>query len=189
MSENFGNPTSARSQAVRSVWQARGMRTSAGKRGVQAAVGLVAVVGMTLTASGCGGGSSAPDPAAVMKTFVDGLSSHNFQKACDQVEPLQQAKCASDLGQVKSYTVRNVKIGRQVIQGDRALVSVTMTSCVDVGNGPQCQTASDPNAGMPSSKLSFDQAFAAATSNSSSTEQAAAPLVKEKGHWYVASAA
>lgn len=156
------------------------MRQAAMKRRTVFAVTIAAA---TIGLTGCGG-SSQPGPQEVAKTYVSALEDHNFQKACDQVESSQRNQCTAAFEQISSFSTKDMKVGKAVTEGDRALVSVTGKICAEVTASKQCSGATDPAAGMPDSSTSFDKAFATATSGSSDA-LAASPMIRSKGKWYV----
>jgi hypothetical protein len=137
-------------------------------------------VTLVLVASGglaaCGGTSTSSKAAAAAQGFVDGLQQHDTAKACSYADPSSQAECKADLGKV-DYKASNVKLGKTVVQGQQALVTILGTFCVQ----GQCHTYTNPDSGLPNSTTTFAQAFKTAQNSS---DDAANPLVEQDGHWY-----
>lgn len=67
-----------------------------------------------------------------------------------------------------------------VISGKRALVKVTGHVCLS--GKSDCQSNSDPEAGMPSGSESFTQAYDKAVAGNAFSPL---PCIKVKGRWYV----
>lgn len=130
---------------------------------------------------GCGSGSdSGSAPKGVAQKYVDGLKQSNYSKACDQVAPNVQKQCATLMPQT-DIKLSNVKVGRQVISGDRALVATTGKVC----QSDTCHTFTGSNSGLPDDSTTFDQAFTKASSSEDADAVSAIAMVKTKGRWYV----
>src|SRR5580658_3542146 len=140
---------------------------------------LAATACIALLAAGCSsggsGGSSSPSTAALGD--VNALLSGHLSSACGYVPPSVQAKCRSADGKVTGLSASGtVKVSRQVVQGDEALVALTGKVCLGGGNtGSSCMSNSDASTGMPGSTTTFDKAFSAALSsfNSSNSSEVA----------------
>lgn len=138
----------------------------------------IAVIGACV--SGCG--SEAKPPADRVQAFFQSLQSSD-PSACESLVPDQRAKCTSDWGEM-GLRGQDFAIHRTVIDGDRALVSVTGTSCSVAG----CRTVTDSESGMPKDGVSFDQAWKTLTASPESPENsamAAVRLIKADGAWFI----
>ena len=150
------------------------------KRGNGAAVGVFAAGVLVMALTNCGGGAPTRSPKDVVKDYVSGLHDHDYAKACDQVTPGLQSKCSEQLPSAGVKSV-DMRVGDQVISGDRAMVATTGKLCI----GGQCTTYTDKTSGMPSKSKSFDEAFAAASDPDKANDLGAVVLVKNKGKWYI----
>lgn len=118
-------------------------------------------------------------PQGVAQRFSNALASKAMAQACALVVPAERSLCSGQYAtDVQQLTISDMTVHQAVTDGDRALVSVTGRVCA----GSQCQGATDPTSGMPSSTLSFDQAWAAAAKSPTS---AASPCRRINGIWYV----
>ena len=142
----------------------------------------VAVAAMLL--SSCGGGSSGSTPAsghgspgAAVMGLTRALAAHDSAAACGYFVPSELSQCQNT--QLPAVT-GTVKIGRTVINGDRALV-VVMSSKFCIQNS--CVSNNDPNKGLPGGSSTFDQAYSE-TQNSNNDPTTPCQLVD--GKWYVA---
>ncbi len=133
--------------------------------------------------------SSAPasndGPAQVATQYVTAYSKNEPKTACRYVDPAVRATCASHAG-LGTYSGQNIKIGKPVISGDRALVAITGTLYL---NGSSL-SITDPQSGMPNKTISFDQAWKQAVSSSSSlvlSNRAASAMKRVSGKWYIVS--
>lgn len=151
----------------------------AGRKGV---VVTAAVMVMGAGVTGCSS-STSNGPEQVAAKYVAAYSKNDLKTACQYVDPAYRAKCTSAAG-LGTFSGQNLKVHKTVISGDRALVSVTGTICV---NG-SCQSATDPQSGMPNQSVSFDQAWNRAVS-SSSNNAAASAMKRVSGKWYIADTA
>lgn len=142
---------------------------------------LIMATSIVVVTSGCSDSKPVQPPADQVRTFFDALKNSD-QRACDSLVDSQRAKCQRDWGLTRLHT-KDYVIHNTVINGDRALVSVTGTSCSVAG----CETVSDAAAGMPSASVSFDEAWAGgtATTTSGSAAKAAVRLIKTDGSWRI----
>jgi hypothetical protein len=135
-----------------------------------AAVVLVIVLIVVLVG---GGGSS---PTSTVNSFISALFANNGTAVCALVEPAQQSSCSAS--QFTGIT-GHAQTDSQVIQGNEALVSVTGEYCIS----GSCTSNTDASSGMPGNGVTFDEAFANATSSSAGLSPAA--LVQVNGTWYL----
>lgn len=143
----------------------------------------VAVAGALAVAS-CGGSSSSgttpasghDSPGAAVMGLTRSLAARDNAAACSYFVPSEQSVCQGT--QLPAVT-GSVKIGRTVINGDRALVVVMSPKfCIQ----SSCVSNNDPNKGLPSGSTTFDQAYSATQNNNDPTT----PCQRINGKWYVA---
>lgn len=150
--------------------------------GRKGATATTTVMVMAAVLTGCSS-SSSDGPGQVAAEYVAAYSKGDLKTACQYTEPSYQAQCTTAAG-LSTYSGQNLKVHKIVTSGDRALVSITGTICV---NGA-CQSATDPQSGMPNQTTSFDQAWNEATS-SPANAAAASPMKRVSGKWYIANTA
>ncbi len=150
--------------------------------------GLVAF-GIASCSSGSSTASGHGSPKQAVQGFIDALNTNSVNNGsfCQWLEPSAVSKCQSGLDELKSegtvdITTNTLSISSDVIDGTRALVSVTGQLCSSGGN---CTTNTDPSSGMPSASTSFDEAYSAAEANTETTVSPVA-CVEVGGTWYVA---
>ena len=119
-------------------------------------------------------------PVLVAQEFMSAVRTRNVNQFCALVVPQERQECqsAAFATAMRSATISDVAIHQTVVSGDRALVSITGKLCI----AGQCHGATDPNVGMPSSTVTFDQAWAKAVGP---TPTAGSPLEKINGKWYI----
>ncbi len=144
---------------------------------------LLAVVMSAGIVTGCSS-SSSDGPSAVAKKTFTAYSKGDYKTACGYIEPDQRARCLSSYSS-GSVSGQNIAVHKTVISGDRALVSITGTICVSGA----CQTITDATAGMPTQGVTFDQAWSTETGSNAVATDAATPLKRISGKWYVVVAA
>ena len=141
----------------------------------------------------CSGGSSIASghgsPEQAVQGFVDALNTNSVNNGsfCQWLEPSAVSGCQSGLGELKSQetvdiTTNTLSVRSDVIDGTRALVSLTGQLC---SSGGDCTNNTDPNSGMPSASMSFDEAYSAAEANTQTTISPVA-CAEVGGNWYVA---
>lgn len=150
--------------------------------GVRRYAALVAVLVSAAMMTGCSS-SSNDGPSAVAKKTFAAYSKGDYKTACGYIEPDQRARCLSSFAS-GSVSGQDIAVHKTVTSGGRALVSVTGTICVS----GTCQTVSDPDSGMPTDGVTFDQAWSKETGASASNDSAT-PLKQISGKWYVVSTA
>jgi hypothetical protein len=152
-----------------------------------AAVAVVVVIIVIVVAVGGGSGNQ---PTDTVNGFIQASLSNNGRAVCSYFLPADQAACDASASALKGAS-GSVKSDSQVIQGNEALVSVTGRICapyISGGSsstgGTDCASNSDPSTGMPGNGVSFDQAYAAATSESNNS-LSPVPLELVNGKWYL----
>lgn len=132
-------------------------------------------------ASGSPSAAASNTPLAVAREFIAAVRAHDGAGACALVVPSGQAQCNSQFAPLLAQaTFSNPAFHQTVVRGDRALVSITGQLCI----AGHCQGATDPDSGMPSATLTFDQAWAL-TKTPSTLATAASPCQQVNGKWYV----
>jgi hypothetical protein len=115
----------------------------------------------------------------------------NWGAACSYLDPADQSLCLSGLsalGGTLPAATGSFTIGRAVVQGSEALVSVTGNLCVP---STPCAANTDPSLGMPASPAQFQSSYqaAVASSNSSNSSLPAnlspVPCTQIGGMWYL----
>lgn len=145
-------------------------------------VACVLAICVTFGLVGCGDRPT-ETPTERVEAFFEALKKADGV-ACESFVEDLRAKCRADWTKMKMHT-KDYQIHDAVTSGDRAIVSVTGTSCSVVG----CETVVDPKAGMPSGSMTFDQAWnssADAERAAKSGPSAAVRLSKSGKHWYIA---
>jgi hypothetical protein len=151
--------------------------------------GWVQAIGSGLTVIPPGTASPGTgSPGAVVTGLVNVMDSGHLRDECDYFQPSIKAECTTAMKQLPaSYkpTIKNFALGYVVIDGDKALVGITGTSCIP-GQHPECSTNHNPAAIFTTGK-SFAALLSAAiaASNSTSSAYSLTPCVKVGGHWYL----
>ena len=156
----------------------RDMRCSA----TRVSVGIFVVAAVL---SACGGGGAASPGTVVSEAFSDVVSG-NLTGLCNYVLPSNQRSCRTAAASAGSGNTGSgsISVTNVETQGNEALVSITGRACVS----GQCSSNEDASLGMPSSKVSFSTAFAAAITagNSSSVSTfSPVPCMLVNGQWYL----
>jgi hypothetical protein len=152
-----------------------------------AAVAVVVVIIVIVVAVGGGSGNQ---PTDTVNGFIQASLSNNGRAVCSYFLPADQAACDAEASALKGAS-GSVQSDSQVIQGNEALVSVTGRICAPYisggsssSGGAHCASNSDPSTGMPGNGVSFDQAYAAAISESNNS-LSPVPLEQVNGKWYL----
>jgi hypothetical protein len=113
--------------------------------------------------------------------LIKGELADNWTQACSYIVPSTQPICnqAAQKGALPIFTGQATVAGA-AISGSEALVAVTGSMC---GTTTGCASNSDPSVGMPSSKVTFRQAYDQALNNSNSLSPVA--CIEENGKWYI----
>lgn len=119
-------------------------------------------------------------PEAAVTGFLTAIYAGDHAAECTYLKPSVQADCAHSTPTASPPTVTgSFVVHNAVIQGDKALVSVTGSECT---SGVGCLSNSDPASGMPSGSVSFQQAYNDAVTNGAFSP---VPCVKINGKWYM----
>jgi hypothetical protein len=152
-----------------------------------AAVAVVVVIIVIVVAVGGGSGNQ---PTDTVNGFIQATLSNNGKAVCSYFLPADQAACDASDSALKGAS-GSVQTDSQVIQGDEALVSVTGRVCAPYisggsssSGGSNCASNTDASTGMPGNGVSFDQAYAAAISESNNS-LSPVPLEEVNGKWYL----
>lgn len=171
-----------------------------------------------VTATGCSSGSGQPSwaktlgtgvtvdppgpsspgngsPEGLMIGVVNALRSSNYTDFCKYEQPSAESACSSALNQATPTqvagllpTFRNFALGYTAIDGDKALIGTTGTTCTPSQSDPNhttiCVTNKDPAAILSSGK-SFGTLWTEAVSASTNV-YSLCPVVKINGNWYAA---
>jgi hypothetical protein len=148
---------------------------------------------LALGIASCSSGSSVASghgsPEEAVQGFINALNTNSVNNGsfCQWLEPSAVSECQSGLEGLKSQgtvdiTTNTLSIRSDVIDGTRALVSLTGQLCSSGGN---CTDNTDSNSGMPSASTSFDEAYSDAEANTQTTISPVA-CAKVGGTWYVA---
>jgi hypothetical protein len=132
--------------------------------------------------AGTGTGSVAAGfatPQQVVTGFVQTELAGQWAKLCSYFPPAKRSGCAS-AGGLSGKPTGKLTVDGAVISGKRALVKVTGHVCLS--GKSDCQSNSDPEAGMPSGSETFTQAYDKAVAGSAFSPL---PCIKVKGRWYV----
>ena len=151
------------------------------KTSTWALAGTAALASLALASCGSSGSSGTTpasghdSPGAAVIGLTRALTTHDTAAVCGYFVPSEHSVCMSTQLPTATGTVR---IGRTVINGDRALV-VVMSSKYCIQN--QCISNNDPGKGLPSGSTTFDQAYRSQNNNAPIT-----PCQRINGKWYVA---
>jgi hypothetical protein len=127
------------------------------------------------------GPADAITPQDAENGLIKGELADNWTQACSYIVPSTQPICnqAAQKGALPIFTGQAIVAGA-AISGSEALVAVTGSMC---GTTTGCASNSDPSVGMPSSKVTFIQAYEKALNNSNSLSPVA--CIEENGKWYI----
>lgn len=155
------------------------LKNRAGARRLTALASFAVLGAVALTGCGTSTAPSNTGPQTAVQNFLTAFEAADAGTMCSLVLPSEAGHCQSEFASgLPAMTFTDMALHQTVIDGDRALVSVTGKICVTGGN---CTGSTDPNSGMPGAGLSFEQAF-----NHPSPDSAAAQPVEElNGTWYV----
>lgn len=118
-------------------------------------------------------------PQTAVEAYIKAWQAGDANAMCAVVVPEERQECADTYSDgVPQPTVTNLAFHQTVISDDRALVSATGTICA----ASQCEGNTSPNEGMPSPSLSFDEAWNAATTSTTSITSACQRI---NGKWYL----
>lgn len=133
------------------------------------------------TATGAGAAASGgATPRQVVTGFVRTELAGHWSKLCSYFPPGKRSGCSSQAGGLSGKPTGKLTVDGAVISGKRALVKVTGHICLS-GNS-DCQSNSDPEAGLPSESETFTQAYNKAVAGGAFSPL---PCIKVKGRWYV----
>jgi hypothetical protein len=133
------------------------------------------------TATGTGAAASGvATPQQVVTGFVQTELAGHWSKLCSYLPPGKRSSCTSGAASLSGKPTGMLTVDGAVISGKRALVKVTGHLCLP-GN-TDCQSNSDPEAGMPSGSETFTQAYDKAVAGNGFSPL---PCIKIKGRWYV----
>jgi hypothetical protein len=133
--------------------------------------------------AGTGTGSVAAGfatPQQVVTGFVQTELAGQWAKLCSYFPPAKRSGCTSSAGGLSGKPTGKLTVDGAVISGKRALVKVTGHVCLS--GKSDCQSNSDPEAGMPSGSETFTQAYDKAVAGNAFSPL---PCIKVKGRWYV----
>lgn len=117
-------------------------------------------------------------PRAAVAGFLHGLVSGDPMQACDYVDPDQQGNCLTGFGEAPP-TSGQWSVGAQLVRHHSALVvGLFEHFCI----GSQCQTNTDPNAGLAAATNDFDAAYEQAQQPGKTADVA---VVWTQGKWYI----
>jgi hypothetical protein len=119
-------------------------------------------------------------PQQVVTGFVQTELAGHWSKLCSYFPPAKRSGCTSDAARLKGKPTGKLTVDGAVISGKRALVKVTGHVCLS--GKSDCQSNSDPEAGMPSGSETFTQAYDKAVAGNAFSPL---PCIKVKGRWYV----
>jgi hypothetical protein len=140
---------------------------------------------MANPANAANGGASSP--AGVVTGFFGAMTHDHLEATCIYFAPgPPRDTCQSDLAQLPSGAggSGSIHVVRTVVKGSHALVAVTGRVCTEVpGGSSQCDETNNANADMPSTRLSFAAAYAAAAAGIPNSV-GPLPCVKVHGRWY-----
>jgi len=148
-----------------------GSATAASTAGARTGTGSVGT-GSVAAASGT--------PQQVVTGFVQTELAGHWSKLCSYFPPAKRSGCTSDAASLKGKPAGKLTVDGAVISGKRALVKVTGHVCLS--GKSDCQSNSDPEAGMPSGSETFTQAYDKAVAGNAFSPL---PCIKVKGRWYV----
>jgi hypothetical protein len=122
-------------------------------------------------------GKNTPEDA--VNGLIKGELADNWTLACSHVVPSTQPTCDQAANQLPVFT-GNATVAGDTISGTEALVEVTGSMC---SNTTGCASNSIPSTGMPSSQVTFMQAYNQALNNSNNLSPV--PCIEENGIWYI----
>jgi len=133
--------------------------------------------------AGAGTGSTAAGfgtPQQVVTGFVQTELAGHWSKLCSYFPPAKRTGCSTATGALSGKPTGKLTVDGAVVSGKRALVKVTGHVCLS--GKSDCQSNSDPEAGMPSGSETFTQAYDKAVAGNAFSPL---PCIKVKGRWYV----
>lgn len=133
--------------------------------------------------AGTGTGSTAAGfatPQQVVTGFVQTELAGHWAKLCSYFPPAKRSGCSSSAGSLTGKPTGKLTVDGAVIRGKRALVKVTGHVCLS--GKSDCQSNSEPEAGMPTGSETFTQAYDKAVAGNAFSPL---PCIKIKGRWYV----
>ena len=172
--------------AVLAVTTGCGSASSSGAAGGAASAMASSTANATAAStggSGAGAGSAtagSATPQQVVTGFVQTELAGQWAKLCSYFPPDKRSGCTSSAGSLSGKPTGKLTVDGAVISGKRALVKVTGHFCLS--GKSDCQSNSDPEAGMPSGSESFTQAYDKAVAGNAFSPL---PCIKVKGRWYV----
>jgi len=128
-------------------------------------------------------------PGAAVLGVLAGLESHSVSGVCAYVQPVAQSSCRGLLNfpGMTWPTAARIHIGYVAIDGNRALVDATGTSC-SPHETPRCLTNKNPAALLDSGKT-FGALWTATLASGFSLSQkhvySLGPCVKVRSKWYM----
>jgi hypothetical protein len=122
-------------------------------------------------------GKNTPEDA--VNGLIKGELADNWTLACSYVVPSTQPTCTQAANQLPVFT-GNATVAGDTVSGTEALVEVTGSMC---SNTTGCASNSIPSTGMPSSQVTFMQAYNQALNNSNILSPV--PCIEENGIWYI----
>jgi len=120
-------------------------------------------------------------PQQVVTGFVQTELAGHWSKLCSYFPPAKRSGCSMAAGGMSGKKATGkLTVDGAVISGRRALVKVTGHVCLS--GKSNCQSNSDPEAGMPGGSETFTQAYDKAVAGNAFSPL---PCIKVKGRWYV----
>ncbi len=177
--------------AVLGVTAGCGSASSSG--GAASSTGSTSATGTSATAAGTGTSSTGTSstgtsstgggvatPEQVVTGFVQTELAGHWSKLCPYFPPGKRSSCSSDAGSLSGKPTGKLTVGSAVVSGKRALVPVTGHICLS--GKSDCQSNTDPEAGLPSGSETFTQAYDKSVAGNVFSP---VPCVKVNGRWYV----
>jgi hypothetical protein len=144
------------------------------------AVAVPVIVGLTAGNSGGKANNQLASPAPVVARYVDAIKAGNKPAFCATFVTSQRNLCSSGTGRMP-FTLTGGKIGKVVVEGDRAVVAFTGSFCEQ----GLCLSNSDENIGFDSNGASFSFLFQGGTLGSGKVGLFLVSLEYSSGAWYV----
>ena len=119
-------------------------------------------------------------PQQVVTGFVQAELAGQWSKLCSYFPPAKRSGCSGAAGGMSGKPTGKLTVDGAVVSGQRALVKVTGHVCLS--GKSDCQSNSDPEAGMPGGSETFTQAYDKAVAGNAFSPL---PCIKVKGRWYV----
>jgi hypothetical protein len=155
-----------------------GTASSTGSTG-SATASVTTSTGAGAATSGTGA-AGVGTPQQVVTGFVQTELAGHWSKLCPYFPPGKRSSCSSDAGGLSGKPTGKLTVGRAVISGKRALVRVTGHICLS--GKSDCQSNTDPEAGLPTGSETFTQAYDKAVAGNVFSP---VPCIKVNGKWYV----